>query len=126
MSNLRVWVRSTLATVATEASYARMETEAWLAQGLQLAIVVLLVAGLYFTILVNLGRQWATDPDFSHGFFVPLFSAFVVWQKRAQLARISLRPSWVGLLMIAGALLTLIVGLLGAELFLSRSSFILL
>jgi exosortase len=125
MSNLRVWVRSTLATVATEASYARMETEAWLAQGLQLAIVLLLVASLYFTILVNLGRQWATDPDFSHGFFVPLFSAFVVWQKREPLARIGLRPSWFGLPIIAAGLLTLIVGILGAELFLSRSSSIL-
>jgi exosortase len=89
-------------------------------------MVVLLIASLYFTILVNLGRQWATDPDFSHGFFVPLFSAFVIWQKREQLARISPRPSWFGLPIIAAALLTLIVGVLGAELFLSRSSLILL
>jgi exosortase len=112
--------------VSSEASYAPSQPEAGLTQWFQLAIVVLLIAGLYFAILVNLGRQWATDPDFSHGFFVPLFSAFVIWQKREQLARLRPRPSWFGLPIIATALLTLIVGVLGAELFLSRSSLILL
>ncbi len=93
---------------------------------LQLAVLALLIAGLYHAIVVALVRQWATDPDFSHGFFIPVFAAFVIWQNRRRLARFRLQPSWLGLPIIAGALFTLIVGVLGAELFLSRSSLILL
>jgi exosortase len=57
---------------------------------------------------------------------VPLFSAFVVWQDRSRLARLPVIPSSWGLLIVAGALLVLIVGVMGAELFLSRTSLLLL
>jgi exosortase len=77
---------------------------------------------LYYQTLIRLVGQWWTDPNFSHGFFVPLFSGFVVWQKRSRLARLSPQPSWWGLLFIGLGLCVLIVGQLGAELFLSRLS----
>lgn len=54
-----------------------------------------------------------------------MFSIFVVWQGRAQLARLSPQPSWSGLLVLAFALGMLIVGQMGAELFLSRFSLLL-
>ncbi len=41
----------------------------------------------YSSILFHLAKQWATDPNFSHGFFVPAFSLFVLWRDRARLAR---------------------------------------
>ncbi len=66
--------------------------------------------------------QWWKDPNFSHGFFVPLFSAFVIWQERSRLTAFSPRPSWWGLLILGFGLGVLVVGQLGAELFLSRSS----
>jgi len=76
--------------------------------------------------MARLVGQWWRDPNFSHGFFVPLFSAFVLWQERDRLARITPRPSWSGLVVIALALVMLMVGRLGAELFLARSSLLLL
>ena len=93
---------------------------------IQLAAVGLIVCYLYAGIVSHLVWQWWTDPDFSHGFFVPIFAAVVVWQRRDRLARIRLSPSWTGFLIILLALATLIVGVLGAELFLSRTSLILL
>jgi exosortase len=81
---------------------------------------------LYYSILQNLAQQWWSDPNFSHGVFVPLFSAFVIRQDRQKLAQIPLKPSWAGLAIILGAVATLLVGVFGAELFLSRSSLILL
>ena len=93
----------------------------WLVAGL-----VVLVAFLYYSILGFLVQDWWTDPNFSHGFFVPAFSIFVIWQRRKVLASIPVDPSWSGLGIIVLALLVYLLGVIGAELFLSRSSFILL
>jgi len=89
-------------------------------------VLVLLVGWLYWSILFHLAKQWSNDPNFSHGFFVPAFSLFVLWQDRARLAREPREPSSWGLLVIAFALSVLLVGVLGAELFLSRVSLLLL
>lgn len=72
--------------------------------------------------LRHLVGQWWEDPNFSHGFFVPLFSIFVVWQERARLERLMSKPSWSGLVIVAIGMCTLIVGQMGAELFLARTS----
>ncbi len=88
----------------------------------QTAIITALLLWLYFPTLTHLVGQWWSDPNFSHGFFVPLFSAFVIWQERSRLTRLSVRPSWWGLFLVAFGLCVLIVGQLGAELFLSRVS----
>ncbi len=39
-----------------------------------------------WTILRDLVRQWWDDANYSHGFLVPLFSGWVVWRRRKQLA----------------------------------------
>jgi len=85
-----------------------------------------LIVWLYWSILFHLAKQWSNDANFSHGFFVPAFSLFVLWQNRARLARQSYEPSLWGLLIILFALSVLVVGVLGAELFLSRISLLLL
>ena len=88
----------------------------------QVAALGALLIWLYFATLSRLVAQWWHDPDFSHGFFVPLFSAFVIWQERSRLRTLLPRPAWWGLLPLAFGLCVLVVGQLGAELFLSRSS----
>ena len=92
----------------------------------QAAVLVGLVGWLYFPILSRLTQQWWSDPNFSHGFFVPLFSAFVLWKDRSLLAAVPRKPSIWGLPLIVFSLCTLIVGVLGVELFLARTSLILL
>lgn len=92
----------------------------------QAILLTLVIAFLYRAILWKLVGQWWTNPNFSHGFVVPVFSGFVVWQRRRELAKLPFRPSWLGLPIIVAALMALIVGVLGAELFLSRTSLILL
>ena len=90
-----------------------------------IALAALLIY-LYGGILYRLVEQWWTDPNFSHGFFVPAFSAFLIWRNRKRLAAIKSRPSWWGLLIMAGALALLIFGVLAAVLFLSRISLVFL
>ncbi len=92
----------------------------------QIVTLLAITVWLYGSILVHLVGQWWNSPDFSHGFFVPLFSAYVVWQERRRLASLPQRPSWSGLPIVAVAMCTLIVGQLGAELFLSRFSLLIL
>jgi exosortase len=92
----------------------------------QLVVLSGITLWLYRSILTRLVGQWWHDPNFSHGFFVPLFSALVIWQERARLGRLPLNPSWFGLPIAAVAMCVLIVGQLGAELFLSRSSLLVL
>jgi len=88
----------------------------------QLATLSAIVLWVYWPTISHLVTQWWNDPNFSHGFFVPLFSAFVIWQERHRLAKIHLKPSWSGAVIVAIGMCTLIVGQLGAELFLARFS----
>lgn len=91
-----------------------------------LSLLAVLIGILYGGILIRLVGDWLHDPDYSHGFLVPLFSIFLVWRNRRALARLRIRPSWWGLAAMAGALAILVIGKLGAELFLTRSSIVLL
>ncbi len=93
---------------------------------MKIALLGVLISFLYYQILGRLVVDWWTDPNFSHGFLVPAFSALVAWQNRKRLAAQEIKPSWIGLWLIAGSLLILIAGVLGAELFLSRSSLVFL
>jgi len=91
------------------------------------AVALIVLTGyLYFHILVRLAAQWATDPNFSHGFFVPAFSLFLLWQSRSTLSRLPIVPSFWGLPVLLFAVTVLLLGVLGAELFLSRVSLVLL
>jgi len=92
----------------------------------QLALITTLSLWLYGLTLRHLVAQWWHDPDFSHGFFVPLFSAFVLWQERGRLARLLPRPSWSGLAVILLAVSLLMLGQMGAEIFLPRISLLFL
>jgi exosortase len=91
----------------------------------QMVVLAGALAWLYAPVLAHLVRQWMHDPNYSHGFFVPAFSAFVIWTEKRRLQQLPLRPSWTGLIVLAFALIVLTAGTLGAELFLSRSSFLL-
>lgn len=93
---------------------------AWLPAGLLFA----LLAALYWPIVGEMVWDWWDDPNYSHGFLVPFFSGYLIWQKRSELAALAPQPSWFGLIVLAGGLLALIVGDFAAEYFTIRSSLI--
>lgn len=88
----------------------------------QILLLMGLLLWLYLPTVTRLVAQWWHDPNFSHGFFVPLFSAFILWQNRSRLAAIKPHPSWAGLPLLIFGLCVLVLGQLGAEIFLSRCS----
>jgi exosortase len=90
------------------------------------SILLGLLLLLYGPILRLLASQWWTDPDYGHGFFVPLFSGYILWQERRRWINIERRPSNIGLLVMLAAVGMLLIGSLGAELFISRVSLLVL
>lgn len=78
----------------------------------------------YAPVLASLIRQWDTDADMGHGFFVPVIAGLIVWLKRRELLSQPARPNWWGLAIVIWAALQLYIATLGAELFLARTSFV--
>ncbi len=89
---------------------------------LQLIILLVLVALLYSHVVVKLVRQWLDDPNYSHGFFVPLCAGLLLWMNRKTWMAKPLEPSGAGMVFIVAAMGLLVLGTLGAELFLTRVS----
>jgi exosortase len=85
---------------------------------------VLLIA-VYYPILSHLVAQWSTDDDVSHGFFVPLVAGYIAWQRRDKLLSMEWKPAWWGIGLLVWAGLQAYLGMLGAELFLQRTAFLL-
>jgi transmembrane exosortase EpsH len=88
-------------------------------QGLPLVGVLL---ALYAPVLLILVDQWYRAPDYSHGFLVPLLSAYLIWARRDKRRQVPRRPSLWRMVVVFGALGLLVLGSLGAELFLARIS----
>jgi exosortase len=104
----------------------RSPQPAWEREGWQVLVLLALVGWLYIPTLTRLAEQWWSDPNFSHGFFVPAFSAFLIWHARSRFAAIVPAASGWGLLVLMAAMSLLAVGVLGADIFLSRISFLVL
>ena len=88
------------------------------------AALLTAVGVMYAAVLTSLVRQWSTDDNYSHGFFVLPLAGYFVWERREALAAAARRPSVLGLVLILGSLVVYTAGLLGAELFLTRVSMI--
>lgn len=93
---------------------------------LKTAVLAVLAAILYHDVLLKLVMEWWRDPNYSHGFVVPLVSLLLIWRKKDVLIRLNRtrEPRNSGLLLMAAGLCMLIVGRAGSELYLQRFSMI--
>lgn len=92
----------------------------------QFFLLLIAIWLLYHRIAAGLVRQWWSDPDYNYSFFVPALSAVAVWKESARLKKLTPQPSWTGLVVIVGALAFLVLGVLGAENFVARTSLLFL
>jgi exosortase len=93
---------------------------------LAIAAITGAVVWLYGSMITGLVAQWAVDDNYTHGFLVAPLAAYFVYERRRDIARAPVQPSAAGLLLIAAGLMLFAVGQLGAELFLTRVSIIVL
>jgi exosortase len=87
-----------------------------------LIAIAALTAGLYSKVLAELVKDWWNDPDYKHGFLVPVFVGYVLWRERDRYRNIALAPSNWGAVIIFFAIALLFAGTLGADAFISRVS----
>ncbi len=91
-----------------------------------LALLVPLLAVVYSTVVPDMVGDWNNDPNYSHGFLVPLIAGYFLYQKWPELLRTPVCSSLMGLPVILGSLVLLAVGIAGTEYFSMRSSLIFL
>jgi exosortase len=70
-------------------------------KGLGAAVLPALVAWAYWTTLVDIAERWATDPQYSHGFLVPLIAGYLLWSSRSQMESGDVRGCWWGVSLVA-------------------------
>jgi exosortase len=104
----------------------RNDSASWSISWAPVLVLSLLLLVLYHGIAIKLVKDWHDLPDFSHGFLIPFFAAFLLWDKRRQLRCTPIAPTWAGISLVVLGLFDLLLGVLGADLFLQRTSFILL
>jgi exosortase len=90
------------------------------------AVCVAAFLGAYGSVIWRLLHDWATDGNYTHGFLLAPVAGYLIWRKRNRLRAMQARPSAIGLAVVLVALVTLVVGSVAADLFLMRSSLVLL
>jgi exosortase len=114
--------------MAQDLQTAALSTPPKISQGYHFAwgylVIGVLLAALYYRVLGKLVIDWWQIPDFSHGFLVPIFVGYLVWANRRTLLATRIAPTWSGIVVVVFGLMVLLLGIYGAELFLSRVSLV--
>ncbi|MCY7348750.1 MAG: EpsI family protein [Pyrinomonadaceae bacterium] len=88
-------------------------------------LIAAALAFIYATALAKLGRDWWTDENYSHGLLVPFVIGYIVYLEFDELKKAVSKPSLLlGGALILFALVMLLGGTLGAELFTQRISLV--
>jgi exosortase len=90
------------------------------------AAIAILLAVIYYRVATKIVYDWYTIPDYSHGFLVPFFAIFLIWDKRKVLRQIPVQQSWKGIPLVVASICILILGVYGVDLFTARISFVFL
>lgn len=85
-----------------------------------------IVIFIYGRILTALAIDWWTIPSQSQGLLIPPLALYIAWEKRHKTLAAPVAPDYRGLLIVASACVLLLLGKIGAEFFLMRSSFVVL
>lgn len=88
-----------------------------------LGVIILLFAATYSQTFASLVSMWWGSDDYTHGFLVPLISAYIVWRKGALLLETRAEPAFAfGTIVMALAGAVLVAGRLGSIVMLEELS----
>lgn len=75
----------------------------------------------FFVIIAGTVRDWLTEEEMGHGIFIPFVVGYMIWIRREEIFGATLRPSWWGLSLVIWGFVQVILGTVGADLFLART-----
>ncbi len=79
---------------------------------------------LYHHTLAELVKDWTINDNYSHGFFIPLITAYLIWMDKDELKKYPIQQNNAGFILIFLGMAFHVVGNIGAELFIMRFSMI--
>lgn len=89
---------------------------------ISVAVALAALLAVYAPVIAEMAAEWATFPSLSHGFVVPLVSAYLIWRRRGLIRAEPFGSARAGLAVLTVALGLLVVGLLTGESLVSRLS----
>ena len=93
---------------------------------INLLLALAAIGAVYATIISGMVVDWYDDPNYSHGFLVPLISIYFLMQNWEALKTTPLKPSNTGFFVIVASLLLLMLGYIGTEYYTMRTSLVFL
>jgi len=84
-----------------------LRKQEWRELGVHNYVKMLIIAGLFYCLfndeVSRIIGMWLTDPSWSHGFLIPLFSLYFINQRKSEILNLQARPNYLGLFfMICG------------------------
>lgn len=86
--------------------------------------VLVCLGAVYWQIFAVLFEQWSKDPNYSHGFFVPVIAGWFAYRQWGTIRRTVVAPSLTGIAVMIGAMVLLVLGFLSTEYLTMRASFV--
>jgi exosortase len=85
-----------------------------------LALLIL----LFLPVLGDLVTQWFNDENMGYAFFVPPLVGYIVWLDRERILEAPVKACWPAMALVVWGFLQMLLGLLGALSFVSRTAFV--
>ena len=83
----------------TQLAAGQIRPQGWSDLDLSVYVKLAILAGLigwFFHIEINKTvSRWMSDPSWSHGFLIPVFSLYFLYQNRHKILTVETRPSWI-------------------------------
>ena len=67
---------------------------------IKIGIIAALLGWLFWREIYILFYQWTHDASWSHGFLIPLFSLYLINQRRKDILNLEYKPSWFGFVIL--------------------------
>jgi len=81
----------------------------WRQLGVHSYIRIAIISGLLYSLFHNeiggIVHQWLNDSSWSHGFLIPLFSIYFLYQAKADILKTRPKPNYLGLIFLLGMIL---------------------